>query len=109
MNKSLHPNRTPKHLMRLPIGRFMAVGELRRVDIASRSKVSMPSLAKVCTDSPMLYGMQLDTLLAISNALGCSLVELLPQLAKRPKTGLLWERGVFREKGDDPRLKETHT
>jgi len=30
--------------------------------------------------------------------LGCSLVEMLPQLAKRPRQGLLWERGVFREK-----------
>ncbi len=81
-----------------PIGRFMAVSELRRVDIAARANVSMPSIGKLCTNSPLLYGMQLCSLLAISNALGCSLVELIPQLAKRPKTGLLWERGVFREK-----------
>ena len=75
----------------------MAVSGLRRVDIASRAKVSLPSVAKLCLDSDDLYGMQLSSLLAISNALGVGLVELLPQLAKRPKTGLLWERGVFRE------------
>ena len=76
----------------------MAAGDIRRVDIASRAKVSLPSVRKLCTDSDDLYGMQLSSLLAISNAMGCALSELLPQLNKRPKTGLLWEKGVFRDK-----------
>ena len=81
-----------------PIEHFMLLADLRRCDVASRAAVSVPTVAKLCTDADNLYGCQLSSLLAVSNALGCSLVELLPVLAKRPKQGLLWERGVFREK-----------
>ena len=86
------------HVYKTPISRLMADAQLRRIDVSARSGVSLPTIGKLCRDDPDIYGMQISTLLRVSNALGCAAAELIPQLVTRPRTGLLWERAVFREK-----------
>ena len=44
-------------------------------------------------------GLRLGTLLRVAAALGAAPAEVLPVLAVRPRSGLLWERGVFSVKG----------
>ena len=75
--------------------RLMERAGLSRMDVAYRSKVSLPTIDKMCRDDGWELRMQVGTLLRVSMALGCALAELYPVLAQRPSEGLLWERRVF--------------
>jgi len=42
------------------------------------------------------YRMPIDSLVRVALALGCAPIELMPQLARRPRKGLLHEVGYYR-------------
>jgi len=78
-----------------PLVRLMQRASLSRMDVAYRSRVSLPTIDKMCRDDGYILKMQMGTLLKVSMALGCALAELYPVLAQRPSKGLLWERRVY--------------
>ena len=43
-------------------------------------------------------GVKLETLARVALALGCAPAEIVPELARRPRKGLLYDRGVFKLK-----------
>lgn len=78
-----------------PIVRLLFKAQLTRHDVAYHSRVSIPTIDKLCRDGDAVLGMRLSTIMQISLALGCAPAELIPMLAKRPSKGLLWDRGVY--------------
>jgi hypothetical protein len=72
-------------------------GDIRTVELAAASGAGLPSIHKLLQPDSGVLNMQLNTLIRISAAMGCSPVEILPVLAKRSKTGLLYDRGVFKK------------
>ena len=77
------------------LGRLMAAARLRWCEVAARAGVSEKALRALATQAGTGGGIRLDTLARIAAALGAAPAELLPTLAVRPRSGLLWERGVF--------------
>ena len=78
-----------------PLQQFLDAGNISRVDLAYHSKANMNTIKRLT--SADWVNVQLDTLCRIALALGCAPAELIPELARRPRTGLLYDRGVFKK------------
>lgn len=92
-----------------PVVRLLRAAELNRIDLAARAGVSLPTIDKLASNGDAAYGMRVRTLMKVALGLGCAAAELLPELAVRPRLGLLWERGVFREpRGKQKRKRPGH-
>lgn len=78
---------------------------LRFIDVASRAGTTMTTVSKIDHGD---IKMQLESLLRIAVALGCAPVELMPSLARRPRKGLLHERGYYasHQKGQMVRVSD---
>lgn len=81
-----------------PLAYLLRIGGIRRVDLASRAGMDPATVAPVVRGDARALEKPLSTYIRIAAAMGCSVVELMPELGKRPRSGLLWERGVFRRK-----------
>ena len=58
--------------------------------------MSLETINRLCRrDEEKVMGLKVGTLLRVSMAMGCAPCELVPELAQRPREGLLWERRVF--------------
>jgi hypothetical protein len=79
-----------------PLNALCLAGGITRLKLAARAEVSLPQLAKIGADGDECWELRLIVWARVARALGCSVVDLCPQLAMRPATGLLWERGVYR-------------
>ena len=79
-----------------PFRRFLAQGQITRIELAARSGVNLRALKVLADDDEAVYRLPVSTVVRVAVALGCAPVELLPSLGKRPRQGLLWERGIFR-------------
>jgi len=91
------PKPTPDATMaEAPLDRLSRAANLRRVDIAAASGVGMKSIASL--SNGRWATTRLGSLCAIAIALGCAPAELIPELAQRPRSGLLYDRGVFSTK-----------
>ena len=76
----------------------MAAARLRWCEVAARAGVSEKALRALAAESGFGPGIRLGTLMRVAAALGAAPAEILPVLATRPRSGLLWERGVFSAK-----------
>jgi hypothetical protein len=85
-----------------PLARLLGAGGISRMELGARSGVHLHAISKLVNDSEAVFRLPLSTIVRVAVAMGCSVVELLPSLGKRPRTGLLWERGVFRRKRAEP-------
>ena len=74
--------------------RFLLAAELRRIDLAAEADVDLKVVHRLCTGDYL--GIKLATLLRVAFALGCAPAEIVPKLARRPRQGLLYDRGVLR-------------
>ena len=79
-----------------PLVHMLQAAGLRRIELASCASVDLKTIAKLCRGD--YIGMKVVTLARVSLALGCAPAELVPQLARRPRKGLLYDRGVFKLK-----------
>jgi len=82
-----------------PFQRFLAAGQITRIELAARSGVNLRALKTLADDGEAVYRLPVSTLVRVAVALGCAPVELLPELGRRPRRGLLWDRGIFRQEG----------
>lgn len=78
-----------------PIVLLLTKAQLTRHDVAYHSRVSLPTIDKLCRGGDAILRMRLSTIMQISLALGCAPAEIIPMFAKRPRAGLLWTRGVY--------------
>ena len=74
---------------------LLAQGPITRIELAARSGVNLRALKVLADDDEAVYRLPVSTVVRVDVALGCAPVELMPNLARRPSSGLLWERGVF--------------
>ncbi len=79
-----------------PLLQLLRVSGIRRVEVASAAGVDLKVIHRLCRGD--FLGMKLETLARVSLALGCAPAELIPELARRPRTGLLYTAGVFKLK-----------
>ena len=80
-------------------GALMRAARLRWCELSARSGCCEVAVRKVVgSDIPPLRT-ETGTLFRVAAALGAAPAELWPILAVRPRTGLLWERGVFTPEG----------
>ena len=79
-----------------PFQRFLAQGQITRIELAARSGVNLRALKVLADDGEAVYRLPVSTVVRVAVALGCAPVELLPELGQRPRRGLLWDRGIFR-------------
>jgi DNA-binding Xre family transcriptional regulator len=79
---------------------MMSAARLRWCEVAAKAGVAEQSVRELAADvEGPAPAVRLSTLLRVSAALGCAPAEIVPVLAARPRSGLLWERGVFSEAG----------
>lgn len=79
-----------------PLVMLLKAGRIRRIELAARSGASELLIGRLCRLDPEdLAGMRLDSICKVAAALGCAPAEIIPWLAARPRTGLLYERRVF--------------
>lgn len=79
---------------RLPVSaarQLRLVGGWRQLDVASAAGLSLRRVAQI--ESGDVGGVRLRELVGLAEALGCSVVDLVPGLAFRPKVGRLKARG----------------
>jgi hypothetical protein len=79
----------------LSLPRLLAAGDITRIELAAGSGVNLRAIKALCDHDEAVYRLPVSTVLRISLALGCACVELMPELGRRAKTGLLYERGVL--------------
>ncbi len=79
-----------------PLLQLLRVSGIRRVDVASAAGVDLKVIHRLCRGD--FLGMKLETLARVAVALGAAPAELVPELARRPRTGLLYSAGVFKLK-----------
>jgi DNA-binding Xre family transcriptional regulator len=79
-----------------PLVRFLLAADLRRIDLAAEAGVDLKVVHRLCTGDYL--GIKLATLHRVASALGCAPAELVPELVRRPRKGLLYDRGVLRLK-----------
>ena len=79
-----------------PLLQLLRASGIRRVEVASAAGVDMKVIHRLCCGD--YWGLKLETLARVSLALGCAPAEIVPELARRPRKGLLYERGVFKLK-----------
>ena len=77
-----------------PLVRFLLAAELRRIDLAAEAGVDLKVVHRLCTGDYL--GIKLATLARVAFALGCAPAELVPELVRRPRKGLLYDRGVLK-------------
>lgn len=75
-----------------PLARILSAGSLRRVEVAARAGCSLATLDRI--SAGRVDGLKLGTLARVSAAIGVAPAELLPQLARRPRGGLLADKGI---------------
>ena len=91
------PNRSGQPALdRSPLDRFLEAGGITSVVLSAMSGVHMAAIAKLRADDDRLLNLPLSTLIRVAHCLGVAPVELLPMLGKRPRTGMLWDRGVLK-------------
>ena len=76
-----------------PLLQLLRVSGIRRIEVAAAAGVDPKVIHRLCRGE--FFSMKLETLARVSLALGCAPAELIPELARRPRTGLLYDRGVF--------------
>ena len=81
-----------------PVQRLLDSGGITRVELSARSGVCLAAIQRMARSDDRTFNQPISTLVRVAVALGCAPVELIPSLGMRPRTGLLWERGVFRHK-----------
>ena len=69
---------------------LLLAAELRRIDLAAEAGVDLKVVHHLCMGDYL--GIKLATLVRVAFALGCVLAELV----RRPRKGLLYDRGVLR-------------
>ena len=79
-----------------PLLQLLRVSSIRRVEVASAAGVDLKVVHRLCRGD--FLGMKLDTLVRVALALGYAPAEIVPELARRPRKGLLYDRGVFKLK-----------
>ena len=92
-----HPNRAA--LVLSPFEKLRRAAGLTLLDIqaATQPHLDAAPLRKLSRNGESVMRIPLATLYRVSTALGCAPSDLIPSLAQRPRRGLLWDRGVFRE------------
>ncbi len=95
-SKPPHPEEAGKALT--PLVRLLSTGGITRIELSACSGVNLQALKSIADNGEAVYRLPVSTLVRVAVALGCAPVELIPSLGMRPRTGLLWERGVFRLK-----------
>ncbi len=78
-----------------PLGRMMSVAGVRWVDVAARAGVGVESLRQLAADPSGHPIGSFRVLLSVAAAMGCAPAEICPLLAVRPRSGLLWDLGIF--------------
>ncbi len=78
-----------------PLVRLCAAGGITRIELSARSGVDLKTIRPLALGREAAFDQPLSTLVRLAVALGCAPVELCPSLGMRPKTGLLYERGVY--------------
>ncbi len=79
-----------------PLLQLVRVSGIRRVEVASAAGVDLKVIHRLCRGD--YWGVKLETLARVALALGCAAAEIVPELARRPRTGLLYSAGVFKLK-----------
>ncbi len=81
-----------------PLVRLLAAGNITRIEVAARSGVNLRAIKALADDGEAAFRLPISTLARVAVALGCAPAELIPALVRRPRSGLLFDRGVFRRK-----------
>ncbi len=79
-----------------PLLQLLRVSGIRRVEVASAAGVDLKVIHRLCRGD--FLGMKLEILARVAVALGAAPAEPVPELARRPRTGLLYSAGVFKLK-----------
>ena len=79
-----------------PLLQLLRVSGIRRVEVAAAAGVDLKVIHRLCRGD--FLGMKLETLARVAVALSAAPAELVPELARRPRTGLLYSAGVFKLK-----------
>ncbi len=88
--------RRPCRAFSRPCCSFSGYPASARVDVASAAGVDLKVIHRLCRGD--YWGVKLETLARVADALGAAPAELVPELARRPRTGLLYSAGVFKLK-----------
>ncbi len=76
--------------------RIVHQAKIPRIDIAYHSGTSISGINRMMNDDRVEH-FTLLTLMRVAAALGAAPAELWPFLAKRPRSGLLYDRGIFKK------------
>ena len=77
-----------------PLDRFLRAGRITRIELSAASGVNLRALKALFQDGEAVYRLPVGTVVRVAVALGVAPAELVPALARRPRGGLLAERGV---------------
>lgn len=83
---------------RSPLCQMIAATGITRFDIAYVSKLSLKSIGFLARNDEHVYEMRIKSLIRVALALGCAPVELMPELGRRPRRGLLHKAGYYSRK-----------
>lgn len=76
-----------------PLTLLLDAGRISRAKVCRKAECSVETLRRLERGKWDL--MYLQTLCRIAIALGCAPAELIPELARRPREGLLYDAGVY--------------
>lgn len=76
---------------------LMAQMDLRSEDVASLTGLSIDTINHYRRNDDRVFGSRISTLYRIAAAIGVAPVELLPSLARKPRSGLLQDAGFDRK------------
>jgi len=85
---------------------FVYRAGISRADIAYHSRTSISGINRMMNDD-RIENFTLITLQRVALALGAAPAELWPMLAKRPRSGLLYDTGVFKRARSKAKIKPT--
>ncbi len=95
-SRSENDDRGRRERPETPLLRLLLAGNITRIELAARSGVNLRAIKALADDGEAAFRLPISTLARVAVALGCAPAELIPALVRRPRSGLLFDRGVFR-------------
>lgn len=94
---------------RSPLRQMMAATGVSAFDISYVSKLCLKSIGFLLRNDDRVYEMRIKSLVRVALALGCAPVELMPELGRRPRRGLLHKAGYYSRTRAEKRSLEDST